>query len=82
MDGDLSRYSYNAPQNLALYAQQTGRQAPSAYASGQTPALIKSERWANYYEWFNQLNDRTQMTGEWLAYCSACPVPEIANVFR
>jgi len=21
------------------------------------------------------------MTGEWLAYCSACPVPEIANVF-
>ena len=22
------------------------------------------------------------MTGEWLAYCQACPVPEIANVFR
>ena len=22
------------------------------------------------------------MTGEWLAYCSACPVPEIANVLR
>jgi L-arabinose isomerase len=21
------------------------------------------------------------MTGEWLAYCSPCPVPEIANVF-
>ena len=21
------------------------------------------------------------MTGEWLAFCSACPVPEIANVF-
>jgi L-arabinose isomerase len=20
------------------------------------------------------------MTGEWLAYCSACPVPEIANL--
>lgn len=34
------------------------------------------------YEWFNQLNDRTRMTGEWLAYCSACPVPELANVFR
>ncbi|KAA9349021.1 arabinose isomerase [Larkinella humicola] len=34
------------------------------------------------YEWFNQLNDRTRMTGEWLAYCSACPVPEMANVFR
>ena len=34
------------------------------------------------YTRFNQLSDRTQMTGEWLAYCSACPVPEIANVFR
>jgi L-arabinose isomerase len=33
------------------------------------------------YATFNQLNDRTKMTGEWLAYCSACPVPEIANVF-
>lgn len=34
------------------------------------------------YEWFNGLNDRTRMTGEWLAYCSACPVPEIASVFK
>jgi L-arabinose isomerase len=34
------------------------------------------------YEWFNTLNDRTRMTGEWLAFCSACPVPEIANVFK
>ncbi|MDQ6481513.1 arabinose isomerase [Dyadobacter sp. LHD-138] len=34
------------------------------------------------YEWFNRLDDRTRMTGEWLAYCSACPVPEIANVFK
>ncbi len=34
------------------------------------------------YEWFNKLNNRTKMTGEWLAYCSACPVPEIANVFK
>ncbi|HRO46078.1 arabinose isomerase [Agriterribacter sp.] len=34
------------------------------------------------YEWFNRLNDRTRMTGEWLAYCSACPVPEIASVFN
>src|ERR1700759_1157370 len=32
------------------------------------------------YEAFNQLPNRTAMTGEWLAYCSACPVPEIANV--
>src|ERR1700692_535861 len=31
---------------------------------------------------FNRLGDRTKMTGEWLAYCQACPVPEIANVFK
>ncbi|MFD2572667.1 arabinose isomerase [Spirosoma soli] len=34
------------------------------------------------YAWFNQLNNRTRMTGEWLAHCGACPVPELANVFR
>ena len=34
------------------------------------------------YEAFNRLPDRTAMTGEWLAYCSACPVPEIANVLH
>ncbi len=34
------------------------------------------------YKWFNSLKDRTRMTGEWLAYCSACPVPEIASVFN
>ena len=34
------------------------------------------------YDRFNSLADRTAMTGEWLAYCSACPTPEIANVFK
>lgn len=33
------------------------------------------------YASFNALNDRTAMTGEWLAHCSACPVPELGNVF-
>jgi L-arabinose isomerase len=33
------------------------------------------------YENFNRMGDRTAMTGEWLAYCAACPVPEISNVF-
>ncbi len=33
------------------------------------------------YASFNAMQDRTRMTGEWLAYCSPCPVPEIANVF-
>ncbi len=34
------------------------------------------------YASFNQLGNRAKMTGEWLAYCSACPVPEIANAFN
>jgi L-arabinose isomerase len=34
------------------------------------------------YDWFNGLRDRTKMTGEWLAYCQSCAVPEIANVFN
>jgi len=34
------------------------------------------------YASFNKMSDRTKMTGEWLAHCAACPVPEIANVFR
>ena len=34
------------------------------------------------YASFNQMGDRTRMTGEWLAYCQPCSMPEIANVFR
>jgi L-arabinose isomerase len=34
------------------------------------------------YAAFNRLGDCTEMTGEWLAQCSACPLPEIANVFK
>ncbi|MGB9763853.1 MAG: arabinose isomerase [Candidatus Saccharicenans sp.] len=34
------------------------------------------------YQWFNSLGDRGKMTGEWLAFCQACSVPEIANVFN
>jgi L-arabinose isomerase len=33
------------------------------------------------YASFNQMTDRTAMTGEWLAHCGACPMPEIASVF-
>ena len=33
------------------------------------------------YDAFNRSGDRARMTGEWLAFCQACPVPEIANVF-
>jgi L-arabinose isomerase len=34
------------------------------------------------YKAFNKLEDRTAMTGQWLAYCSACPLPEVANVLQ
>jgi L-arabinose isomerase len=34
------------------------------------------------YASFNAMKDRGEMTGEWLAWCQACPVPEIANVFQ
>src|SRR5215472_14043891 len=34
------------------------------------------------YAKFNNMGDRTEMTGEWLAFCSACPGREIANVFE
>lgn len=34
------------------------------------------------YARFNAMGDRTAMTGDWLAFCAACPVPEISNVFK
>ena len=34
------------------------------------------------YANFNAMGDRTAMTGDWLAFCAACPVPEISNVFH
>ncbi len=50
----------------------------------QVPVIILnlSPQKAINYESFNQMNDRTKMTGKWLEYCSACPLPEIANVFN
>jgi L-arabinose isomerase len=49
----------------------------------RTPVLVLSLQpgKAMDYAAFNALDDRTAMTGEWLAWCSACPMPEIANVF-
>lgn len=50
----------------------------------KTPVIVLnlSPQEAIDYEQFNRLPNRTAMTGEWLAHCTACPVPEIANVFR
>lgn len=34
------------------------------------------------YDYINNLGDKGRMTGEWLAHCQACSVPEFANVFN
>jgi len=34
------------------------------------------------YAKLNSMNDRGDMTGEWLAHCQACSIPEIACVFN
>ena len=34
------------------------------------------------YEKLNAMGDRGRMTGEWLAHCQACSLPEIAAVFN
>ena len=56
---------------------------PSGIKKAKVPVIVLNlaPDAAIDYAWFNQLSDRTTMTGEWLAYCSACAVPEIANVF-
>lgn len=50
----------------------------------KTPVVILNlaPRAAIDYAAFNRITDRGRMTGEWLAWCQACPVPEIASVFQ
>ena len=50
----------------------------------QVPVLVLNlqPQAAIDYEAFHQLPNRMAMTGKWLEYCSACPVPEIANVLK
>jgi L-arabinose isomerase len=50
----------------------------------KTPVVILNlaPRAAIDYAAFNKIRDRGRMTGEWLAWCQACPVPEIASVFQ
>jgi L-arabinose isomerase len=50
----------------------------------QTPVVVlnlQPEKAINY-TWFNSLGDRGKMTGEWLAFCQACAIPEIGSVFN
>jgi L-arabinose isomerase len=51
-------------------------------AKGPVIILNRSPNASIDYNNFNQLNDRTAMTGEWLSWCSPCAVPEISNVFK
>ena len=53
-------------------------------AIGNLPVVVLNLQPANAidYAWFNSLGDRGRMTGEWLAFCQACAVPEIASVFN
>jgi L-arabinose isomerase len=64
--------TYALSSTVLLLAQQAG--VPILVLNLQPTAAID-------YTEFNRLPDRTRMTGYWLAYCSSCPVPEIANVF-
>lgn len=34
------------------------------------------------FKTLNELGDRGKMTGEWLAYCQACSIPEFSSVFN
>lgn len=57
---------------------------PIALENPKTPLVILNLQpsAALDYESFNALGDREKMTGEWLANCQACSVPEIAGVFN
>jgi L-arabinose isomerase len=63
-----------AVSNIVLpLVQRAG--APVIFLNLQPDAAID-------YSAFNQLKDRTAMTGSWLEYCSACVAPEIANLMQ
>jgi L-arabinose isomerase len=56
---------------------------PVAQAAGVPIVVLNIQPVAAIdYDEFNNLGDRGTMTGEWLAHCQACSVPEIANVFN
>jgi L-arabinose isomerase len=65
--------TYALSSTVLPVAQEAG--APIVVLNIQPVAAID-------YEKFNELGDRGVMTGEWLAHCQACCVPEIASVFH
>jgi L-arabinose isomerase len=66
----VSTYALSA--TVLPVVQRTG--APVVVLNLQPTAAIDYAR-------FNGLKDRHAMTGEWLAHCQACAVPEVASVF-
>ena len=65
--------TYALSSTVLPVVQQTG--VPVVVLNLQPVAAID-------YKAFNNLGDRGKMTGEWLAHCQACSVPEIAGVFN
>jgi L-arabinose isomerase len=65
--------TYALSSTVLPVAQQTG--VPIVVLNIQPVAAID-------YEAFNALGDRGKATGEWLALCEGCWVPEIASVFQ
>ena len=56
---------------------------PVAQATGVPVIVLNIQPVAAIdYDGFNALGDRGKATGEWLAHCQACCVPEIAGVFK
>lgn len=65
--------TYALSSTILPLAQQVGR--PVVILNMQPVPAIN-------YQKVNSMNDRGKMTGEWLAHCQACSVPEFASVFN
>lgn len=68
--------------HAATYALSSTALPAVRLANVPVVVLNLSPQAAIDYEAFNRMNGRREMTGEWLAHCGACPVPELANLFR
>lgn len=65
--------TYALSSTVLPLAQQVGK--PIVMLNIQPVAAID-------YQKINSIGDRGRMTGEWLAHCQACSVPEFASVFN
>jgi L-arabinose isomerase len=68
--------------HIATYALSSTVLPVMRRAKAPVILLNLSPQAAIDYATFNQMKNRTAMTGEWLAHCQACSVPEISNVFN